>query len=195
MTRDTKASTPPGAQARRRVQRSASDQEAWSWAQAHRGRPPIAPPKSAGRAASKLIKPLSARFGPGAGELQARWAEIVGDALAAHSTPVKFQSGAGGLTLLIHAPGPAAALIEAQSAQILDRVARFSGRAPKRLKVTQIARRPRKGARKAPAARIRKVAAFTAEPDGLEAVMAAFEAAVAAPKSALSKRHGPTSKE
>jgi hypothetical protein len=74
-------------------------------------------------------------------------------------------------------------------------VARFSGRAPKRLKLTQAARRPRKAARKAPGARIRKVAAFTAEPEGLDAVMAAFEAAVAAPKSALNKRHRMTPKE
>ena len=192
MTRDTKASTPPGAQARRRVQRSASDQEAWSWAQTHRGRPPIAPPKSAGRAASKLIKPLSARFGPGAGELQARWPEIVGAPLAAHSTPVKFETGPGGLTLLIHAPGPAAALIEAQSAQILDRVARFSGRAPKRLKVTQAARRPRQPSRTNLAPRIRQVAAFTAAPDGLDAVMAAFEAAVFEPRA--NRWPGPTKK-
>ena len=185
MTRKTKASTPPGALTRRRVQRSASERDAWSWAQSHRGRPPIAPPKTAGRAASKLIKPLSARFGPGAADLEARWTEIVGEALAAHSSPVKFQSGGGGLTLLIRAPGPAAALIEAQSAQIIERVARFAGRAPRRLKITQSAGRPRRAVHKPAKPRIRKVSAFTAEAEGLEAVMAAFEAAVTPPKSAL----------
>ena len=183
MTRITKASTPPGASARRRVQRSASEGEAWRWAQSHRGRPPIAPPKSAGRAASKLIKPLSARFGPGAGELEARWPEIVGEALAAHSVPIKFQSGATGLALLIQAPGPAAALIEAQSAQILERVARFAGRAPKRLKITQAAGRRRRASAPRSTSRIRKVSSFTTEAEGLEAVMAEFEAAIAGRRS------------
>ncbi len=101
---------------------------------------------------------------------------------------MKFQSGAGGLTLLIQAPGPAAALIEAQGAQIIERVAHFTGRAPKRLKVTQSAGPRRRAAPAAEPARIRKVRAFSAEPEGLDAVMAEFEAAVTTPKSALDKR-------
>ena len=153
------------------------------------------PAHAAGRAASKLMKPLSAKFGPGAGELDARWPEIVGKALAAHSTPVRFQAGAGGLTLLIHAPGPAAALIEAQSTLILERVAQFAGRAPKRLKVTQAGRPRRKAMRAKPKSRILKVKRFTSEPIGLEAVMEAFEAAVTHPKATLNKRTDTTSKE
>jgi hypothetical protein len=126
---------------------------------------------------------MSARFGPGANELQAHWAEIVGDALAAYSSPVKFQSGAGGLTLVINARGPAASLIEAQSAQILDRVARFAGRAPKRLKLTQGALKSRPVRSKSRPARVVKVKALSPEPEGLDAVMAAFEAAVFAPRA------------
>jgi hypothetical protein len=182
MTRNNRPSTPSGAPTRRRVSRDGSSREAWAWADSHRGRPPIAPPPSAGRAASRLIKPMSAKFGPGANELQANWTEIVGEALAAYSSPVKFQSGAGGLALVINARGPAASLIEAQSAQILDRVARFSGRAPKRLKLTQGALKSRPVNSKSRPSRVVKVKALSPEPKGLEAVMNAFEAAVFAPR-------------
>lgn len=183
MTRIHRPSSPGGAPTRRRVSRAGSSKEAWAWADSHRGRPPIAPPPSAGRAASRLIKPMSAKFGPGANELQAHWAEIVGDALAAYSSPVKFQSGAGGLTLVINARGPAASLIEAQSAQILERVARFSGRTPKRLKLTQAALKSRSVKSKSRPKRIVKVKALSPEPNGLDAVMDAFEAAVFAPRA------------
>jgi len=193
MTRNQRPSSLSGAPTRHRVSRAGSSRETWAWADSHRGRPPIAPPPSAGRAASRLIKPLSAKFGPGASELQGHWKEIVGEALAAYSSPVKFQSGAGGLTLVINARGPAASLIEAQSAQILDRVARFAGRAPKRLKLTQGALKSRPAKSKSRPSRVVKVKALSPEPDGLEAVMEAFEAAVLKPHSARrSRRSDPT---
>jgi hypothetical protein len=126
---------------------------------------------------------MSARFGPGANELQSHWAEIVGEALAAYSSPVKFQSGAGGLTLVINARGPAASLIEAQSGQILERVARFSGKTPKRLKLTQAALKSRPVKSKSRPKRIVKVKTLSPEPKGLDAVMDAFEAAVFTPRA------------
>ncbi len=186
MTRKRTPSSPEGISSRRRVDRSASPKEAWAWADSHRGKPAIAPPPNVGRAASSLIRPLAAKFGPGAGELETAWKEIVGEALAAYSSPVKFQSGAGGLTLVVNARGPAASLIEAQSAQILERVARFSGKAPKKLKLTQGALKSRPSKPAAKARRVTKVKSFAPEPEGLDAIMAEFEATVFKP---LGKRN------
>lgn len=195
MTRKTRPSSPEGMASRRRVDRSLSAREAWDWAGTHRGRPQIAPPPSAGRAASRLIKPLASRFGPGAGELEAAWKEIVGEALAAYSSPVKFQSGAGGLTLVVNARGPAASLIEAQSAQILERVERFSGKAAKRLKLTQGALKSRPSRQTVRKSRVTKVKELTPEPKGLDAVMKAFEDAVFKPHSAHQTRASDSTEE
>ncbi|TGY87212.1 DUF721 domain-containing protein [Marinicauda algicola] len=111
--------------------------EALAWAAEHRGRPPRAFAPSAGRAAARIAKPLAKQFGTAAGELDARWSEIVGEQLAKWSRPEKFQAGAGGAVLVVTARGPAAALIEAQSTRILDRVAQYAGRRPARLKIIQ----------------------------------------------------------
>jgi hypothetical protein len=184
MTRKSRPSSPDFIPARRRVSRSSSDTDSWAWADSHRGRPAIAPPPSAGRVASRLIKPMSAKFGPGAGELDSHWPEIVGQALATYSSPVKFQSGAGGLTLVVNARGPAASLIEAQSAQILERVERFCGKSPKKLKLTQGTLKSRPPRPVSKPRRVTRVKQFSAEPEGLDAVMAAFDAAVFGPKAA-----------
>lgn len=111
--------------------------ESLQWAAEHRGKPVRRGAPSAGRAAAKIVKPLARQFGTAAGELEAHWPEIVGGQLAQWSRPEKFQSGAGGTTLVITARGPAAALIEAQSARILDRVAQYAGRRPARIKIRQ----------------------------------------------------------
>lgn len=132
MDQDGRRSTP----ARRRIVRRADperDREALDWAQSHRGRPPAPPMPSAGKAAGKALRPLMKAFGPSASELEKRWPEIVGEHLAKWSAPERFQSGA----LVVRARGPAAALIEAQSAVILQRVAQYAGKAPKRLRIVQ----------------------------------------------------------
>ncbi|KPP82497.1 MAG: putative RNA-binding protein [Oceanicaulis sp. HLUCCA04] len=121
---------------RRRI-RSKSDgeaqREADAWAVNHRGRPAIKPPPPAGRAMAGVLRPLARAFGPGVSELDEHWAAIVGEALARWSSPEKLQAG----TLVVRARGPAAALIEAQSGIILERVAQYAGKAPKRLRIVQ----------------------------------------------------------
>lgn len=160
--------------------RSLSDQESWDWVNAHRGRAASGPPPPAARAAGKVVRPLAARFGPGLTELEAHWPAIIGEALAHYTRPEKFQGGASGLTLVVRARGPAAALAEAQAPQILERVARYAGKAPKKLKIVQGPITAEASPARAKRRRITKVKAFTPEPRGLDAVLETFEAAVRA---------------
>lgn len=99
-----------------------------------RGRGAWSGPPPVSRAVAKVMKPLSARFGPGVDALAERWTEIVGERLAGWSAPDAIR----GSTLYIIAKGPAAAIIEAEAARILERVGDFAGgRAPNRLRVRQ----------------------------------------------------------
>ena len=96
---------------------------------AKRTRPPRRPPPLAGRPLGKLIKALDERFGKGETGLQARWPEIVGEALARTTEPVKLtrpRVGAGSV-LELKVGGAAAALIQHQAPDILARVNLFLG--------------------------------------------------------------------
>lgn len=100
--------------------------------------PRPAPP--VGRSLSPFIKALDARFGQGPGVLQARWREIAGEVLAARTEPARLIKGrqGQGATLEIRVQGPAAALIQHQSTEILERVNLFMGPgAVARLRITQ----------------------------------------------------------
>jgi len=98
-----------------------------------RGAPP------AGRAAAKILKPLSLKFGPGTDRLAEHWSEVVGDRLAGWSAPDAIRGG----TLYIIAKGPAGMLIEADAPRILERLKTLSGNsAPTRLRVKQGNPRP-----------------------------------------------------
>ncbi|MCC5996297.1 MAG: DUF721 domain-containing protein, partial [Oceanicaulis sp.] len=141
-------------------------------------RPPFGPPPGGAAALARVLKPLTVHHGPGVPELAEHWAEIVGAPLAAHSRPEKMQGGAGGLTLVVRARGPAAALVEAQSARILERVARYAGRAPKRLRIVQGSL---DGAAPAPAARKAAQAAppgLDSQGQSLDTIMTEFQRAV-----------------
>ena len=91
-----------------------------------RSRPPRRPPPPAGKALSGYLKGLDARFGSAAGPrmLIQRWREIVGETLARRTEPVKLVTGrrGAGATLEVRVDGPAAALIQHQSAEIIARV-------------------------------------------------------------------------
>ena len=89
-----------------------------------RTRPPRRPPPPAGRALTGLLKSLDERFGKGSDGLKARWREIAGDFLAARTEPVKLVKGRAGQpgVLEIRVDGPAAALIQHQAGDILERV-------------------------------------------------------------------------
>ena len=54
--------------------------------------------------------------------LEKIWPEIMGPRWSKISSPVRFLGGRNGRTLIISAPGPAAALILAQSGPIMDRL-------------------------------------------------------------------------
>lgn len=94
-----------------------------------RSRPPRKAPPPAGKSLSPLIRELDARFGQGAGGLQARWAEIVGEQTARRTEPVKLTKarGGGGATLEIKVEGAAALAVQHQAADILERVNVFLG--------------------------------------------------------------------
>ena len=83
----------------------------------------------AGRALKPLLKDLDARFGSGPGALQARWREIVGETLARRTEPVKLTRSRNGgpQTLELKVDGPAAAIVQHQVPEILERVNLYLG--------------------------------------------------------------------
>ena len=94
-----------------------------------RTRPMPRPTPPAGRALAPLIRELDEKFGRGAGALEPRWREIVGDQLARVTRPQKLTKGRAGTggTLELRVAGPAALLVQHQSADILARVNLFLG--------------------------------------------------------------------
>jgi hypothetical protein len=106
-----------------------SAQEALAILAAKRTRPASRPPPAAGRALTATIKALDARFGQGPEILKTRWREIVGEALARRTEPVKLvKPRAGGVASLeLRVDGPAAALIQHQAQDIVARVNLFLG--------------------------------------------------------------------
>jgi len=104
-------------------------QEAAAILAAKRTRPAPGPPPVAGRALTGTVRALDARFGQGPDALAARWREIVGEAVARRTEPVKLvrpRTG-GGASLEIRVEGPAAALIQHQAQDILARANLFLG--------------------------------------------------------------------
>ncbi|MGI8841584.1 MAG: DUF721 domain-containing protein [Caulobacteraceae bacterium] len=115
---------------------------------AKRTRPPPRPPPTAARALAKAIKALDARFGQGAGGLQARWSEIVGAELARRTEPTRLaapRTGAGagggsggGASLELRVEGPSATIVQHRAPDILARVNLFLGAgAVARLRIVQ----------------------------------------------------------
>jgi len=98
-----------------------------AYLQKHRGKPQYRHAPQAGRAANKILRPLARKFGPGVGSLRSHWPEIVGDKWASLSKPTAVRGSLGAKTLHIEAKGPAAALMQADSGRLLDRVNQFLG--------------------------------------------------------------------
>jgi hypothetical protein len=111
------------------ARRLPSTEEALRILAARRTRPARKAPPPAGKSLAKFVKALDERFGQGPTVMQARWREIVGERLAARTEPVKLiRSRTGGPgTLELKVEGSAAALIQHQSAEILERVNLFLG--------------------------------------------------------------------
>jgi hypothetical protein len=105
-----------------------SSQEALAILAARRPRPAPRPPRHAARGLSIAMKKLEEKFGRGPDDLKARWKEIVGEALAGRSEPVKLvKSRTGGATLELRVAGPVAALVQHQAPLILDRLNLYLG--------------------------------------------------------------------
>jgi hypothetical protein len=105
-----------------------------------RTRPAPGPPPAAAKALAPTLKQLEARFGQGADGLKARWKEIVGDALARRTEPVKLSKprGGGAASLELRVEGAAATLIQHQAPDILARVNLVLGEgAVERLRIVQ----------------------------------------------------------
>lgn len=166
---------------RRKVARvePGAEEDAWAWARSHRARPAAKAPPSFGRAVVNVIRPLEKQLSPAMAELEANWAEIVGEQLARYTRPEKYHGGAGGLTLRIRAKGPAAALAEAQAPRILERAARYSGKDAKKLKIVQGPIQESFAPKPARRPRITKVARLDEKPKSLEALLEDWAEAVA----------------
>ncbi len=110
------------------------------WIKGQRARPQFRAPPSAGLSVSKIMRPLAKKHGGGksAMSLERIWPEIMGPRWSKISTPVRFLGGRNGRTLIISAPGPAAALILAQSGPIIARLnAHLGSSHVTRIKVVQ----------------------------------------------------------
>src|SRR5580692_8829130 len=116
-----------------------SSQQALAILASRKPRPAPRPPRHAARGLSALIKSLDEKFGQGPDALRPRWREIVGEALAGRSEPVKLvKTRAGGATLELKVAGPVAALVQHQAPLILDRLNLYLGAgAVARLRIVQ----------------------------------------------------------
>ena len=94
------------------------------WMETQRAKPQYRTAPTAGMAVSKVMRPLSKKYGGGSSALALGriWPGIVGQRWSKISSPVRFTFGRNGRTLVISAPGSAAALIMAASGPIIDRL-------------------------------------------------------------------------
>lgn len=133
-----------------------------------RTRPAFRPPPPAGAALSRSLKGLEAKFGKGGGvgPLAARWREVAGDLLAPRTEPVRLirPRGGGSATLEVRVDGPAAALVQHQAPELLQRAELVLGRgAVDRLRIVQgPVRSPAPGAAAKPKPRGRRAAPLDA---------------------------------
>jgi len=104
----------------------------------NRGKPQFRPTPSAGMAVNRVVRPLSKKFGPGVSAIKSHWPQIIGEKWAKLSRPVAIRGNKDGKSLIIEAQGPAATLIQANAAQLLDKINQFLGAgAISKLKVQQ----------------------------------------------------------
>ena len=96
------------------------------WLEQKRGKPQYRPAPMAGVAVTKVLRPLSKKFGgktgASAAALTKHWPQIVGARWAKISSPVKFTGARDSRTLVIAAPGAAATLIMSASGPIIERL-------------------------------------------------------------------------
>lgn len=95
-----------------------------------RTRPAPRPPAPAARILNPVMRALDARFGKRSDDLKAHWTEIVGEALARRTEPVRLIAGRGGApgALEVRVQGASAALIQHQAPALIERVNLVLGR-------------------------------------------------------------------
>ena len=97
------------------------------WLETQRGRSQYRPAPPLSRSVTKIMRPLTKKYGLGVKTLEPVWDKIMGARFAKISQPVKFSGRPDSRTLLISAPGPAGALIMASNTQIIDRLNAYLG--------------------------------------------------------------------
>lgn len=98
-----------------------------AYLQKYRGKPQYRHAPSASRATNKVLRPLSRKFGPGVSSLRSHWPEVIGERWAVLSKPTAIRGVTGAKVLHIEAKGPAAAMLQADSNRILNKVNQFLG--------------------------------------------------------------------
>jgi len=98
------------------------------WLETQRGRPQYRPAPHLSHHVSRVVRPLSKKYGGSVSDLRQHWAEIIGPKFGKLTQPLKFTGSPRGRRLIIGAPGPAAALMMASKTQILDRLSAYLGR-------------------------------------------------------------------
>jgi len=98
---------------------------------AKRGRGTIAPPPSAGKAVTAVLKPLLKETGLGFNELKRRWRELAGESFS-RVEPTKFVAG----VLTLKVPGALAPFIQAQTPLLIERL-KVAGAKVKSIKIEQ----------------------------------------------------------
>jgi hypothetical protein len=117
---------------------------ATAWLSQRRGKPVWAGPPPVARLIANLVPQDQVKSGMTARELQARWAEIVGDKIATICQPDQIK----GETLFLKVVAAAAPLLSMRSAEIVGLV-RLAGAS--KIKKLSLVRAPLKQAAKAPA--------------------------------------------
>lgn len=113
-------------------------------------RPLPRPMPALDRALRRTLAPILKEAGPAATTLESRWAEIVGQRLAAVTKPVRVVPGKTGATLHIQAPSAAAPMVQHAADHIMEKVSLATGATIKTLKIVQTAGRKRAAATPAP---------------------------------------------
>jgi hypothetical protein len=103
-----------------------------------------------GHALARALAPILKQAGPSPDTLASRWPEIVGQRLAAVTSPIRVSKGKAGGVLHLRATSAAAAMIQHAQDHIMERVNLASGSKIKSIRIVQTsaplkvaARRPR----------------------------------------------------
>ena len=124
---------------------------------ARRGQPLAPPPKDVSHAILKALRPILKQTGSPISAVEARWAEIVGPALAKLSQPVKVVRSRKGAVLVVRARSAAAAKLQHISDIVVERVNLGSGKKITGLRIDHTQSTPPRGAASAPSSDTRNL--------------------------------------